>query len=272
MCSDAVDETLILRWRPLGAGIEHVAGRRLRSGYVPHSHDSYVVGLTAHGEQRFNYRRSECCARPGEAFVLHPGEMHDGRPGTRTGYGYGALYVPPQLVAEARGGGPLPFVADAVSADEGLCGVLARGLAAAEDAGDELALTAFVADLADALGRLAGRPLRPSRPRFAVVARIREELAASWREPPAMAALEAAHGISRFAIAREFRTHFGVSPSRYVIERRLDQVRRRIAAGDSLAEAALAAGFSDQSHMTRHFRRAFGLPPGLWRAAMQAGR
>ena len=52
MCSDAVDETLILRWRPLGAGIEHVAGRRLRSGYVPHSHDSYVVGLTTHGEQR----------------------------------------------------------------------------------------------------------------------------------------------------------------------------------------------------------------------------
>lgn len=264
MCSDAGAGAPNLRWRPLCDGIERVAGRRLRNAYAPHSHDCYVVGLTAHGEQRFDYRRSGCCARPGEAYVLHPGETHDGRPGTREGYGYDSLYVPPQLVAEALGGGALPFVADAVSADAGLRAVLAQGLAM--EPGDDLAVAGFAGELAAALARLAGRPLPRPRPRFAAMVRIRQELAASWRAPPAMAALEAAHGISRFAIAREFRAHFGVSPSRYVIERRLDHVRRRIAAGDGLAEAALAAGFSDQSHMTRHFRSANGLSPGRWRA------
>ncbi|WP_246423470.1 helix-turn-helix domain-containing protein [Roseospira goensis] len=57
-----------------------------------------------------------------------------------------------------------------------------------------------------------------------------------------MSALKAAYGLSRFAIAR------------------------RILAGESLADAALAAGFSDQSHMTRHFLRAFGMTPGRWQA------
>ncbi|MFX6182848.1 helix-turn-helix domain-containing protein, partial [Acinetobacter baumannii] len=33
----------------------------------------------------------------------------------------------------------------------------------------------------------------------------------------------------------------------------------------SLAEAAFAAGFADQSHMTRQFKQAFGLSPGRWR-------
>lgn len=271
MCSAVSDDSLILRWRPVGEGIEEVTGHRLRSGYEPHSHDSYVVGLTAHGEQRFRYRRAEQCSRPGEAFILHPGEMHDGRPGTHSGYGYGALYVAPRLVAEAIGGGPLPFVAEAVSADEALRAVLARGLERPSgEAGDDLALSEFVADLAAALLRLSGRDLPRTPAHYATLRAVREELDAAWRQPPGMAALEAAHGISRFTIARQFRTHFGISPSRYVILRRLDHVRQRIAKGDGLADAALAAGFSDQSHMSRHFLGAFGLTPGRWRAALRS--
>ena len=38
----------------------------------------------------------------------------------------------------------------------------------------------------------------------------------------------------------------------------------RMLAGLPLAETALACGFADQSHMTRAFRKAFGLPPGRW--------
>jgi AraC-like DNA-binding protein len=33
-----------------------------------------------------------------------------------------------------------------------------------------------------------------------------------------------------------------------------------------LVEAALRCGFADQSHMTRHFRKAYGLPPGRFAA------
>ncbi len=40
------------------------------------------------------------------------------------------------------------------------------------------------------------------------------------------------------------------------------EARALIVRGGSLAEASLAAGFADQSHLTRHFRQVFGLPPG----------
>ena len=42
-------------------------------------------------------------------------------------------------------------------------------------------------------------------------------------------------------------------------------------AGQGLAEAALAAGFTDQSHMSRHFSAAYGMPPGRWLAMLRAG-
>jgi AraC-like DNA-binding protein len=46
--------------------------------------------------------------------------------------------------------------------------------------------------------------------------------------------------------------------------RRLDSVRRSLLAGSSLVHAAVAAGFADQSHMTRHFSKTYGLTPGRW--------
>jgi len=50
--------------------------------------------------------------------------------------------------------------------------------------------------------------------------------------------------------------------------RQLDQVRRLISSGAGLADAALAAGFADQSHMSRLFKRAYGPAPGRWATAL----
>jgi AraC-like DNA-binding protein len=52
--------------------------------------------------------------------------------------------------------------------------------------------------------------------------------------------------------------------------RRLGVARRAIAAGTPLAEAAAAAGFADQSHMTRQFGRAYGMTPGRFSALTRA--
>jgi AraC-like DNA-binding protein len=41
-------------------------------------------------------------------------------------------------------------------------------------------------------------------------------------------------------------------------------VRHSISLGVSLSDASVMAGFSDQSHMTRHFVKTFGYPPGRW--------
>ena len=72
----------------------------------------------------------------------------------------------------------------------------------------------------------------------------------------------------RWSLARQFRAAFGTSPSRFRTMRQLDQVRRLIKSGTGLAEAALDAGFADQSHMSRQFKRSYGLTPARWTTAL----
>ncbi|MHC8332749.1 helix-turn-helix domain-containing protein [Pseudomonas sp. LB3P25] len=57
---------------------------------------------------------------------------------------------------------------------------------------------------------------------------------------------------------------FGTSPHRYLTLRRLGRVKALTQAGLALSDAAIDAGFFDQSHMSRHFKKTFGISPSRW--------
>src|SRR5262249_56889635 len=93
--------------------------------------------------------------------------------------------------------------------------------------------------------------------------------AAGEGHPPAGTPEQSA-GIVRSAPPRHFRRAFGTSPDRYRTMRRLALARTAIESGEPLARAAAEAGFADQSHLTRQFKRTYGLTPGRWTKAVRA--
>jgi AraC-like DNA-binding protein len=80
----------------------------------------------------------------------------------------------------------------------------------------------------------------------------------------ALEEVETATVRDRWSLSHDFRTFYGTSPYRYLTMRRLDALHRMLLTGTSLASAATDAGFADQSHMTRHFLKTFGVTPGPW--------
>jgi AraC family transcriptional regulator len=69
-------------------------------------------------------------------------------------------------------------------------------------------------------------------------------------------------GVSACHFGRLFRNSVGVAPHQYLLQRRLDRARHLLQNSRcSIAEIASLTGFSDQSHMTRHFKRRFGVTP-----------
>jgi AraC family transcriptional regulator len=63
-------------------------------------------------------------------------------------------------------------------------------------------------------------------------------------------------------LTRQFRESTGQSPYRYVVEARVRKAKELLTTGKfTISEAAHHVGFVDQSHLTRHFKRVFGLPP-----------
>jgi AraC-like DNA-binding protein len=254
-----------IRSGPPCLGLERVEARFAGGAFAPHRHDTYAIGITLQGVQAFDYRGVARHSTAGQVFVLHPDELHDGRAGSEAGFLYRILYVEPGLIGAALGGCTLPFVGQVVSDDRRLLGAIAPALADLDLALEDLQRDQIVAGLAQAL---ADADRSVPRRRFAVdrraVVRARDYLAAGFERPVRSSELEAATGLGRYALARQFRACFGTSPYRYLVMRRLDRARALIAAGTPLSEAALAAGFADQSHLTRHFKRTSGLAPGRW--------
>jgi AraC-like DNA-binding protein len=74
--------------------------------------------------------------------------------------------------------------------------------------------------------------------------------------------LAALAGLSTDHFARSFHQSVGVPPHTYLLRRRLEQVEQMLRETDApVSEIALATGFSDQSHLARHFRRWAGMSP-----------
>ena len=117
--------------------------------------------------------------------------------------------------------------------------------------------------LADAVRANApsGRPAWVVR----LIDRIESDLAGA----PTLGHLAAEIGLHPAHVSRVFRRACGETLGEFVRRRRLEEAARALASDVSLAEIAAQAGFSDQAHFTRVFRRHFGVSPGAKRRAMQ---
>lgn len=102
--------------------------------------------------------------------------------------------------------------------------------------------------------------------------RVRARLDEAPLERPHLPVLAAYAGVHPDHLARSFRHRYRSTVGQYVRRRRLDWAAAKLVSTcASLADVALEAGFSDQSHFTRLFRRRFGLPPSRYRRALHSG-
>ena len=85
------------------------------------------------------------------------------------------------------------------------------------------------------------------------------------RDLAAMVRLSTGH------FCRAFKRSLGVAPIAYIAGRRVARAQKlMLATNESLSQIALAAGFYDQAHLTRLFRRHAGTTPHDWRRRHRA--
>ena len=250
---------------PGTAGMERIEARFHGNAFDLHRHDTYAIGVTLRGVQSFRYRGTTHHSLPGQVIVLHPDELHDGGAGTEDGLHYRILYLEPSLMLECLDGGSLPFVRAAVVTDRGFCSTLLSALGPIDKELDELFVADFIGQLMQGLARHAVQPARPLlKPAWRAARLARDYLEDNIARSVRSEELEAITGLDRYALSRHFRAAFSTSPHRFLVMRRLQQARRMIEIGEPLAQIAIAAGFSDQSHFNRQFKKAFGVTPGRW--------
>lgn len=78
-------------------------------------------------------------------------------------------------------------------------------------------------------------------------------------------ALASTAGLSAYHFARMFKESTGTSPHQYVLRCRVDRARLLLQVmGGRVADVARQVGFSDQGHLARHFKRAYGITPEVF--------
>ncbi|SCB40210.1 AraC-type DNA-binding protein [Rhizobium miluonense] len=252
---------------PAYPGIERIQAQFRGDAFDLHRHDTYALGVTMRGVQTFRYRGEQRYSLPGRVIILHPDELHDGGAATDDGLVYRMLYLEPSVLFQclqvARVG--LPFVGDPVVKDDRLAGLLLAALGELDRELDDLFVDDFVSRLADGLVQHARLPQRPlGSIAWGQVKAARDYLEAHVMRGVNSQELERITGLDRFALSRHFRAAFATSPHRFLLMRRLQQAKALIAKGEPIAQIAAATGFADQSHLTRHFKKAFGIAPGAW--------
>jgi AraC-like DNA-binding protein len=121
-------------------------------------------------------------------------------------------------------------------------------------------------DVIDTLGKVAPAPQSHGGLSPGAMRRVREYVEAHLSESTDLAMLAAVAGLLIHHFARGFKQSAGTTPHHYLTRKRVERAQDMLANTDlSLSEIAYAVGFSDQSHLARHFRQTLGITPGQFR-------
>jgi AraC-like DNA-binding protein len=251
------------------------------TGYAVDPVGECVVGLIVAGDLEVQRGRERHLFRAGELCVWDASARHSGRPYRQRAWEARLMLLEQSAVAElvVDGGDaqglrfPMhprvesPFLAERFLA---MHRELARPASALER---EVVLSEWLRDLLAspaATGKKAPetalRALRDP-----ALRRARELLDDDPAANLTLERLALAAGTSRHRVTRLFRAAYGVPPHSYQLARRLGRARSLLERGVPIASTATLAGFFDQSHLHRHFLKAFGFTPARYAALLRSG-
>jgi len=258
---DVADE-VVTAWRPDVPGLTEVLHARFTDHVYPaHTHEAWTLLLVDDGAVRYDLDRHAHGAGGAEVTLLPPGVPHDGRSQYPGGFRKRVLYLEPGTLGERRIGRAVdrPAFGDAVLRERisALHGALRD---------DPLEAQSRLAPVLERPGQHLDRDVRPV-PEVrddAVAERLRELLDEAVVEGLSLDDAAAVLGRHPTHLVRAFTRRFGIPPHRYLTGRRIDLARRLLLDGLPAAEVAPAVGFTDQSHLTRHFRRMLATTPAAY--------
>lgn len=258
-------------WRPPVAGVVEVFHAHFTEhAYPMHVHDAWTLLIVDDGVVRYDLDRHRRGTPHDTVSLLPPQVPHNGSPATPHGFRKRVVYLDLTQLDER-------FIGPAVDAPDIIDPVLRRRVGqlhtALANPGDEFEAENRLALIAERLReRLRPGPaVAAAVPDHGVAGSLRdlldERLTAGIALDEAAAVIHAhpAH------LVRAFSGVFGIAPHQYLVSRRIDLARRLLLDGRPPGEVATAAGFYDQSHLTRHFKRVVGTTPGRYARPARSG-
>ncbi|HXS22044.1 MAG TPA: AraC family transcriptional regulator [Steroidobacteraceae bacterium] len=243
--------------------------------YRPHVHSEMVVAVTESGGAIITAHGLEAEARPDRLFVLNPEEVQSARMGQSRRWVYRSFYFGEEALEDIRRGLGLPrqpsFPSSAIGDATLILGFRSLHLALEQrsDVSEirERLLQVFARMYADCGTAVSSIEARPDD--WAQFRKVAEVVREHRLDELRLDSLAAVANLTVFQLIRLFKRVAGLTPHAYLVQLRLDEARRHLRNGMPIAEAAMAAGFYDQSALSNHFRRSYGITPAQYAIAVR---
>jgi AraC-like DNA-binding protein len=249
-----------------------------RQSFPRHSHEGYGVGMIEAGALGFFYRGENLIAPAGRINTVNPDEVHTGKAVAEPGWTYRMFYFSAgflRRMSEAVAGRPvpLPFLTQGVIDDPELARlirqthILLGSQKAAQLEQDTQLLTLF----ARLLARHTYEPPAMVHPGAepAAIRRVIDFLDVHCGEELRIDTLASVACLSPYHFIRVFARHTGLTPHAWLMQHRVRKAQQLLRQGQAIADTAAQTGFTDQSHLTKTFKRFLGYTPGQLRNCVQ---
>lgn len=255
----------------------HVDLRKVEDGrhasYALHSHTQWSLGAITSGKSTFRYRNDDFLVNAGDLVMMNPEWVHACNPMDDQPWAYLMMYVDTQWLTDMRfkaGLLPAPHWQDlttAVLSDsiwyDRYCHLASRLLDCQCDLLDKQ--TGLVEFLSDLMHELTNRPVKSQSQATGILTELASYLDRHTAEEISLDALCDLSGYSAGHLIHAFKQVFGLTPHAYQVNRRVQLGQSKLRKGASIAEAALNAGFADQPHFQRAFKRLMAATPNQYR-------
>jgi AraC-like DNA-binding protein len=255
--------------------------------YAPHSHATFSIGAILDGRCTYTNRDKHEQVGAGTIVLMNPGDVHACNSIRDEPWAYRMLYWDTAWVTRvqqeiSRGDDGFQRFAVTATRNVRLFRALNRLYETLVDPqADHLqkheSAFNFMSDVQRTLGRSAsaagvhGRlpQVTTAQERLSIrsharVARAAEFIRQNCTRPLKLTEICSVAELSASYLIRAFKAEYGMSPHAYLINCRIEFSRQQLRRGRPLAEVAVAAGFCDQAHLQRSFKKFVAVTPGQY--------
>lgn len=262
-------------WRcPELGGLEVLKAQYQKKEFSKHVHECYCINLIENGAQSFYRSGKNHIAPQGDIVLVNPDDIHTGSAVEQFGWAYRALYPTSEMITHIsqdffQEQGCRPWFPNAVVHDEVLAGKMRLLFDVLEQPNNALFKESlYVATLAHLISRHGSKPrLLQDLPATAKrMVYLKDYISSNPECEHSLSELAALVGLSPWYCLRQFKKYVGMPPHEWLIQMRIQLAQKYLKQKQPISQVALECGFTDQSHLNRHFKRALGITPSHYMA------
>ncbi len=256
------------------SGLEVLTCSDVNFHFKPHFHDSYCIWLNSSSAETYNHQGNSGILQPGDIGIIAPGEVHANSAFEAGSRQLLTFYLDSdqlqKISAEILGssGSAVEFRTSFITDIE-----VSASLVALQQVLEISTKSSLMrqSTFYNVLSQLVCRYATPFVQELTIgreqqrISKIIEQFHDQLDEDIRLDELAQIVNCTPYYLIRFFKKSVGMTPHAYLLQLRLEKARNLLQQGQSIVSAAIDSGFTDQSHLTRHFKLKFGTTPGTYR-------